>query len=779
MRVMIKDDPFKPTKLSSKGPWDWFWRGLWPAFWVSHPKAPAAPFAAAYKLQFELDENISLRVHCSADERYELFLDGRRIGWGSERGDVSHWFYETREIPLSKGPHVFVARVWSMGLLSPLAQLSLKHGFIFASEEPFSEKFNTGKAKWESKILGGYKFMESPVLWGTGARLEIDGKSFDWGFENGEGGGWEAAVHDEKFAEGCDGATRNEYGPCRLMLPARLPAMLEECKSVGKALLAESASKEDWHAMLQGGSALEIPPNKSLSVLIDLENYYCAYPELLVSGGSGSQIEILWAEALFNEPEGKTKGNRDAFEGKYFIGYGDTFRPDGGQKRLFETLWWRAGRYLKVNVLSGAEPLRLERLQIRETRYPMEMQSRFDSDEPRLQRFIPIGLRGLQMCSHETYMDCPYYEQLMYDGDTRLEILTTYTLTHDSRLPMKALEIFGASRLASGLTQSRYPSRITQLIPPFALWWVAMLHDFALWRGDKDFIRGLAPVMRSVLEAFLGFRNSDGLVEGPIGWNFMDWVPDWPGGVPPEGEFGVSGLINWQFVGVLEKASELETWLGEKEMASRWRHLAEDLAAKVSKNFWNQKKGLFSEDLRQRRYSEHSQCLALLSGHLDAKRKRAIAKNLPTAKGLDQTTIYFTHYLFETYAVLGRMDKFFERMELWYEHEKLGMKTTMEAPEPTRSDCHAWGAHPLYHYFATLLGIRPASFGFDEIVIRPQLGPLKRASGKLVHPKGFIEADFEVKKGKLAGSISLPKGTKGIFVHAGKKKVLKAGRQSI
>ena len=32
------------------------------------------------------------------------------------------------------------------------------------------------------------------------------------------------------------------------------------------------------------------------------------------------------------------------------------------------------------------------------------------------------------MCAHETYMDCPYYEQLQYGGDTRLEILATYSL---------------------------------------------------------------------------------------------------------------------------------------------------------------------------------------------------------------------------------------------------------------------------------------------------------------------------------------------------------------
>ena len=47
----------------------------------------------------------------------------------------------------------------------------------------------------------------------------------------------------------------------------------------------------------------------------------------------------------------------------------------------------------------------------------------------------------------------------------------------------KAIEMFDQSRMANGLTQSRYPSRVRQIIPPFSLWWVGMVYDYALWRG--------------------------------------------------------------------------------------------------------------------------------------------------------------------------------------------------------------------------------------------------------------------------------------------------------
>jgi hypothetical protein len=778
MRILSGQNPY-PTDISYAGnPWDWQKTGLWPCRWVSLPQAPGTPFVSAYRRNFEVKEDEVLTAHVSADERYELYLDGQRIGRGPERGEPKHWHYESYRIPLKRGAHCLVAKVWSLGRLAPFAQLSLRPGFLFATDEAHLDLLATGRAPWEAKLLGGYAFVENPIGWGTGATEVQDGAAMDWGIEKGAGEGWQAVFSGEGD-EACDGSRRNEFRPTRLLYPARLPAMLEAPRNAGTLRQIEGGDAGAWRAMLAGQAAVKVPAGAQVTLLLDLEDYCCAYPELRVSGGRGSRLELQWAESLFDDPEGQRKGDRNKVEGKHFIGYGDHFLPDEGQDRLFGTLWWRAGRYLRLSVSTGPEALKVESLSLRETHYPLAQESSFSSSDARLERFIPMGLRGLQMCAHETYMDCPYYEQLMYVGDTRLECLVTYALTRDSRLPQKALQLFDQSRIASGLTQSRYPSRITQVIPPFSLWWVAMVHDHALWRGNKDFVRSLMPGVRAVTDAFMGFRNGQGLLEGLEGWNFMDWVPSWPAGVPPQGEFGANGSMNWQGVYVLQRAAELEAWLGEKELAQRNKRLAGELAEAVAGRFWSKKRGLFSEDLKGKHYSEHAQCLAILSGHLDAGRKKALAKSLFTAPDLDRTTIYFTHYLFEACRELGRMDVFFQRLELWHQHEKLGLKTTLEAPEPSRSDCHAWGAHPIYHYFATVLGIRPVSFGFDTVSINPQLGALTHAEGRLVHPKGFIEVQVERSGKGLKGKISLPKGVTGTFFDGKRRKTLKAGKQDL
>jgi hypothetical protein len=691
-----------------------------------------------------------------------------------------------------------VARVWALGSLAGEAQMRVEPGFILCAEGAQHTRLSTGVADWEAKPVAGYDFDHSQRYGGhyfaVEARVVIDGQQFPWGVEAGQGEGWQPVVIGARAVSEFKifGA---QVG--HILQPAVLPPMISRERQVGRvALVSEPPSVQTrevavkqadhrlrecklWSALLSGKKSITIEPRTRRRVIVDWGNYYCGYTGLITTGGKGSQIRLSWTEALYGETKKWTKGNRDEIEGKYFYGLGDLFKPDGGRRRRFMPLWWNAGRYVELVVETGDEPLTIEKFILEETRYPLEMESEFTADDRRLERVIPIAVRGLQMCSHETYMDCPFFEQLMYVGDTRLEVLTTLVLTRDDRLPRKALQMFDASRRFNGLTQSRYPSMLTQVIPPFSLWWVAMVHDYALWRDDPKFVATLMPGVRGVLEAFLGFRGDDGLVSAPPGWNFMDWVPDWERGIPPDGELGTSALINWQFALVLTQAADLEEWNGEPALAGRYRAYARQLAAKLGEVFWDARCGLFADDCVQEHFSEHTQCLALLSGLLTEDKRWILADSLLKNPRLERTTIYFTHYLFEAYRTMGAMDALLDRLGLWFALEKQGSKTTVEMPEPTRSDCHAWGAHPLFHYFATILGIRPGSPGFRTIRIEPQLGRLKHLRGSLIHPLGKIVVDFSIHHQRLRGSIALPSGVCGELIYKGNIVPLQSRRQTI
>jgi hypothetical protein len=771
----------------------------WDAKWIGSPAEEPAPVVWVFRLKLHLEKAEKVRWHVTGDERYELLVDGVRMGRGPDRPEPNHWFFATFDAELEAGEHIFVARVWAFGPKAPFAQMGVRPGFLLAAEGPLALQLDTGRAEWEVKKMEGYSWLDQPeVIFDgmTGKKIKMEGESYPWGWETGQGTGWvRARVNAPAFVP-----NPSDLNPTRLLCPTMLPpqvsreikgGLVRHVEKLGpgssRTIPVKKANHQPeearaWQEWLSQGIPLTLPPHSRSRVIVDLENYYAAYPYLVTTGGAGSQVAISWAEALFINATTHSKGqkdNRNEIEGRYFSGFANEFVISGGEHRTYDTLWWQTGRFLEIVVQTMDEPLTLTRLTLEETRYPLEMESRFSCDDPRWAKAEPIMVRGLQANAHEIFSDCPYYEQLCYVGDTALDVLVNYVISPDDRLARKVLRLYGASALPGGLTQSRYPSRVRQVIPPFSLIWVLMLCHHGWWKGDKELVRPLMPAARGVVEAFLRFRNARGLIQAPPGWNFMDWPKVWENGIPPDGTKGVSAVINWLLIMVLTRLQLLEAYLDEPEMAARAGRLADEQARLSLDAFWDESRGCLADDLDRRHFSEHTQSLALLSGKLPQEKREKVERSLLDRKGLTEATIYFSFYVMEAYRQMGRVDRLWERLELWFGLDALGFKTTPEEPEPSRSDCHAWGAHPLYHALTSVLGVRPASMGFETVEIRPQLGPLKNASGRMIHPRGWIESEWRREGDKLSGVITLPIGCRGRLILSDKILELKEGRQEV
>ncbi|HEY1786823.1 MAG TPA: alpha-L-rhamnosidase C-terminal domain-containing protein, partial [Verrucomicrobiae bacterium] len=407
-----------------------------------------------------------------------------------------------------------------------------------------------------------------------------------------------------------------------------------------------------------------------------------------------------------------------------------------------------------------------------ESRYPLENESSFDDGDPELPGVIGLAVRGLQMCAHETYMDCPYYEQLQYVGDTRLELLTTYAMTHDDRLARRAIELFDFSRRNGGFVNERYPSYLPQQSPTFSLIWALMLNDYTFWRNDPAFVKAHALGLRSMLEQFEPYLNKDGLLENLPGWPFVDWVPQWDNGDAPDGTTGISSINNLFYIYALQKSAQVEDSVGEPLLARRLRARAERTAGAVRAKFWDETRGLMADNLAHTEFSEHAQCLALLTDTVTGDQATRCFQQLLTAPDLKRATIYFSFYLMETWQKFGRGDLIIDRMSFWKDLVKQGLKTPVEAPGNTRSDCHAWGSHPLFDLQASVAGVRPASPGFRTVRIAPLPGNLPRITSRLPHPDGFITLDLKFDGEHCHGKVELPAGITGIFVWHGQEHAL-------
>ena len=767
----------------------WIWH---PAFSDVSPPPHADVFSGGwrqpvllrFRRQFEAAAS-PVRIHVSADERFELFLDGQRIARGPDRSDVEHWCYATYDLRLRPGSHRLEALIWSIGPYAPIAQMSWRGGFILKAEGGYDPQLTTGNAAWEVAKLDGYEF--GPSFIGVGAELT----AHDCGPQWKEGDYVKAQVIRAPVPN------NNFWGDSVVswkLFPTILPDQLDREITTGHAVAlgngalgkdqvvkVEQAQHPDlpkWQALIDGSAQVVVPANTEQFLLWDLGNYYCAYPLCEVSGGAGAKLTWSWAESLYL-PKSKAKGQRDEFVGKTFHGMTDTFLPGGAARQKFSTLWWRAGRWCLLAIKTGSAPLTIHRLALDESRYPYENEGAFDDGDSELPGVMALAVRGIQMCAHETYMDCPFYEQLMYVGDTRLELLTTYAMTRDDRLARRAVELFDFSRRNGGFVNERYPSYQPQYSTTYSLIWALMLNDYAFWRNDPAFVKARVIGLRAMLEQFEPYMNQDGLLEDLPGWSFMDWVQGWSNGDAPDGATGVSSVNNLLYVYALQKFAQVEDSLGEPLLAQRLLAKSARTAAAVRAKFWDESRGLMADNLAHTEFSEHGQCLALLTETLTGDQARRCFAQLLAAPDLKRTTIYFSFYLLETWQKFGRGDLILKRLDFWKDLVKQGLKTPVEEPGNTRSDCHAWGSHPLFHLHASIAGIRPASPGFRTVRIAPEPGSLPKIVSRTPHPDGFITLDLAFTGDRCRGNVELPLPITGVLVWHGGEQKLHGGANTI
>ena len=756
------------------------------ALWVSPADVPADAFGVfhfrrAFDLSARPDRFV---VHVSADNRYRLFVNGQQVSSGPQRSDLMHWRYETLDLAphLRPGRNVLAALVWNWGSERPVAQFSRRTAFLLQGDSEREAIVNTGP---EWKVLHNTGYEPIPVrieaYYASPPGEAADGRQMPWGWEQVDysDDAWKAAAAGEGWR-----ADRTQLRGTHVtgeaggwqLVPRSLPPMEETPVRFARVRRAQGIEPGD--AFLRGAGDLVVPARARAVLLLDNSHLTNAYAVLETSGGAGSTISLTYAEAL-KDAAGR-KGNRDEIEGKAIVGLKDVFRPDGGERRRFQTLWFRTYRYVQVEIETESQPLRIHDLHGIFTAYPFELAARFDSDLPWLQDMWAINWRGARLCAFETYFDTPYYEQLQYVGDTRIQALISLYMTSDDRLVRQALSHFDLSRIPEGITASRYPSSLGQYIPTFSLLWIAMVHDYWMHRDDPEFVRGFLPGVRSVVGWFERRIDESGLV-GPIPWwPYVDWAPEWPVGIPPGGKDGHSTMISLQFVYALERAAVLEDALGQPFEAGRDRRLAEALRVSVRAKAWDADRGLFRDAPDTARYSQQTNIMAVLVDAVPAAGQRALMERLLTEGKLTQATYYYGFYLFEALRKAGLADRYIERLEPWRGMLAMGLTTVPETPEPTRSDSHAWSAHPNYGLLATVLGVRPDAPGFRSVRIAPHLGPLQRAEGRIPHPLGDIEVRL-VRSGAhgVEGEVALPEGLTGAFEWEGTVQPLRAGRQTV
>jgi alpha-L-rhamnosidase len=754
--------------------------GSWPASWISCPGIAQRAYGVYhFRKHFTLAAVPQhFIVHLSGDNRYRFFVNGKAVCSGPARSDLAHWNFETVDISpyLQTGENVVAAIVWNMGEYAAVAQISNQTGFLVQGNDAGSEVLNTDRS-WKVLQDSAYR----PCSTNAGNALhayyvigpgdEVDGARYPWG--------WEQAAYDDKGWRQAVGIAHPEpigYGSDNLwtMVPRTIPLMEETMQRIATVRRGTFDG-----SFIHGQHPVTIPAHDSVVILLDQSHNTVAYPQLVVSRGKGSRVRLTYAEALF-DAKGQ-KGNRNSIEGKTIIGDYDIFKPDGGRWRSFRPLWMRTFRYLQVQVVTGQEPLVIEDLYGMYTGYPFERRASFSSNDSSLRQLWDVGWRTARLCAGETYFDCPYYEQLQYEADTRIQALISLYITGDDRLMRKAITDFYNSRVAEGLTQGRYPSSRLQVIPPFSLFWISMLYDYWMHRRDDAFIREKLFAVRGVLDWFEQRIDTEKGMLGPLSWwNFVDWNTQFPGGVPDGAVDGNSSVVSLQFAYTLQQAAALFGYFKDQAVAEHYLQLADTLTRETYRRCFDPVRGEMANTPRRGKYSQHASIMGVLTGSVPAAEAKSVMEHVLEDTSLSQCTFYYRFYLTQALKKAGMAELYYSSLKPWRDMIANGLTTFAENPDPTRSDCHAWSASPIYDFLSTLCGINPASPGFDRVSIRPALGELKEVRGAMPHPKGMITVHL-IRQGAegIKGEIELPRGVSGIFYWKGEEVPLHEGKQEV
>jgi alpha-L-rhamnosidase len=775
-RVVLREEAFLADRTPA--PWN---RGRLDAKFIDDPNRDAEAHFSVFRLEIKVESQATYRIHVSADERYQLFLNGELAGMGPERCDAEFWFYETFDLQLDPGFHSLSAVVWTLGdSHAPYAQHMIKPGFLCIADDPnFKSKITTGYAPWKCQKVEGIEMIKRTSTFATGDRFRFKTGDLIHAAIHGEGDWYDPIFSETPYVSGAD-----DQFPIRTMSAAWLPEQFSRAwkhfviRNVA-AVASENtnsipvrsaddlkAEHGDWEKFLKGGE-ITLPANTKRRIIVDCEEYVCSYWHFLTSGGKGSQIRIHWQECLYQDPKKNLKGNRNELEGKYFamvwgggLGYGDTIHPQGGGAEHYWPFWFLSGRYMEIYVETADEPLTIRDFRIDESRYPLEPSTApFSCSDPKLNRISEICLRTLQADLHETFCDSPYYEQLQYVGDTRIEAKMTMMLGDDHLAAKKATKFYQWSIGSRGITQSRYPCRNRQFIPPFSLWWVLMVHDQHLHRKQYEFIQDLMPGVRTVLSAFERMvdkapaSSTFGLMKCGEHWNFLDWIGEWDAGIPPGANDGFNLAINLQLLLAVEAAATLESDLGYAQSQRHYLVWATELRRAI-KSFVNSD-GLLPDGPSHPTVCEHTHLLAILSN--DPELRRIGARWFELNPAGPRATYYFQFYRFEALARLGKFEEILANIRKeWGQMVDSGLVCTLEQPDPSRSDCHAWAAHPLYFFQTIVLGLTPQDAERYEFI--PRLLDLDWAEGSVHTGHGAIHVRIDRKGAAWVATMVIPDG---------------------
>ncbi|KAL3482555.1 hypothetical protein BJX62DRAFT_250995 [Aspergillus germanicus] len=571
-------------------------------------------------------EQAQLIIRVSADSRYRLFLNGHSLGIGPCKGTPLHWNYEILDAtPWTRtGKNVLAAQVLRYSRLhigNTNVMRAKIPGFILLAES--NNLSIPTDDRWRCIVDQSVSLSSSPMDPWLSINETVHGPSrcFGWTEQGLDDSKWaHATIIPKSFPESAIPLLPWELHereiPPLTEIPKRFDRVLHIRKLPGGADLDQAI--KDWNHLLRHGRRLTIPPHSTFEIDLAAHEYSTGYLQLSFHGSSRATVHLLCAESYAQEE--RTPGNwnvkkddRMDFLQGYLGGVPDLYTIAGRETESYAPFWFWTFRVIRVFVKTQDEKLDISDLSYLETNYPLVIAARFQSQASEFSAFWDISLRTLKNCMHETYEDCPYYEQSHLRPD--------------------------------GLIAMHYPADSNVVLPAFSLSFVFFVHDYLLYRGTSA----------AILSYFERRLTSDGLVGqfSPRHWSFVDWVDGWDFGTPPAARRGPGTYFSLVYAIALHSAADIAEFLGHPSLVQEFRNQKRSLLSAVNSccfdGTWYYDGPIGKSTTRTppaNWLSQHCQIYAILAGAIEGAAAQDLMRRTLHDRSLKPVSLAQKYYLF-------------------------------------------------------------------------------------------------------------------------------------
>ncbi len=374
--------------------------------------------------------------------------------------------------------------------------------------------------------------------------------------------------------------------------------------------------------------------------------------------------------------------------------------------------------------------------------------------------------------------DCPHREKLGWLECSHL-LFSSFAYRYDAQSWFR--------KIARDIRDIQLPDgRITTVAPDYLMLPLSSPYKFTVewgaagvllpwqayrWYGDRHFLTENYPTMRRFVD-WIDAHAKDGLAPAGLG----DWY-DYGHGQPP----GPSRFTPTQLTGTAmwamcaDAVAQAAEALGHPEDAARYRAMHERIKASFLSHFYDPVKKEFANNGSVQ--SGHA--MALCANLVPEDDRKAVLDGIVAdlkKRGYQQTPGDVGHLFFiRALAEGGRSDVLhtvYSRIGIGSYGGILakGLTTMPESWDAitvgSNSLNHCMLGHVMEWFYGWVLGIRqaPGSVGWKSVLIAPEPGDLKFASGKTKGPEGEIAVDWRKEAERFRIDARIPVGTRAQIV---------------